>query len=247
MKSFMDLVKTIHRLRFKLDRYERGIAGVWRGFFADASHLWNCASLFKNLTSVFVCITTLNNSEDTEALRKDIKEGRIHRFISFAPNLRILSLEIMNCLSADYEVGSSAISLLDVLGREYVWKRLETFNLNFPPIDVEDLAKFLARHSGTLKSLCLGCVLLNGTWREVLDFLKERLHLTGLELVYLREKLLHGNSGYRSYGSDEQRRMEDYILRGGEPFSPTQIELDEKGWDMKEYWSEEEVGSIDGN
>ncbi|KAL7269132.1 hypothetical protein RUND412_008215 [Rhizina undulata] len=46
MKSFMDLVKTIHCLGFKPDRFGRGGACVWRGFFSNGSDLWNCASLF---------------------------------------------------------------------------------------------------------------------------------------------------------------------------------------------------------
>ncbi|KAL7269131.1 hypothetical protein RUND412_008214 [Rhizina undulata] len=125
----------------------------------------------------------------------------------------------------DHEVGNpaAAISLLDVLGRGHVWKRLEILNLNFP-IDEEGLVEFLAHHARTIKSLSLKhCRLLNGMWREILDFLKERLHLTGLALVDLREMLLPGYRTYTYYGHDALGKMEDYVLRGGEPFPPARM------------------------
>ncbi|KAL7271652.1 hypothetical protein RUND412_005578 [Rhizina undulata] len=243
MKAVMELVNTSHRLGFKLDRFGRCGSGVWCGIFSKGSDLWNCASLFQNLTSVFVCITTMYTWEDAGALKVDVREGRIYKFLSFAPNLRTLSLEIINH-SAYPIAGLNRVQspwiprLLDILGHDYVWKYLHTFYLDFLPIHLEDLVEFLGRHAMTLKCLRLGCdVLLDGTWREALDFLKERLHLTDLQLYYTRE--IRGDGGYGVYNIDAKLKMEDYVLRGGTPFPPTQMELDENGWDMEDYWSDD--------
>ncbi|KAL7272463.1 hypothetical protein RUND412_004736, partial [Rhizina undulata] len=243
MKAVMDLVKTTHRLRFMLDRFERGVSGIWGGFLSEDSDLWNCASLFQNLTSVNVCITTLNTSEDTGALMKEAAEGRIYKFLTFAPNLKTLSLAIIKCcnnyliLPGIHRVEVPRINLLDVLGRGYVWKNLHTVNLDLPPIRLEDLVGFLGRHAMTLKCLRLCCGLLpNGTWREVMDFLKERLHLMDLKLDYIRENRRDAGGVRKVYSVDAERKMIDYILRGGAPFPPTsRMECYENGWDTEAY------------
>ncbi|KAL7274023.1 hypothetical protein RUND412_003094 [Rhizina undulata] len=168
--------------------------------------------------------------EGIEAFKKDAKEGRILTFLSFAPNLRILSLEMTHSVFLDkLEDGSPEIPLLDILSRSYVWKHLHTFKLFFMfpinPIKAEDLLEFLGRHASTLKCLHFDYVELYGTWREVLDFLKEEIHLTGLKLDHVME-IGDDHELLKFYGTNESRRMEDYVLRGGAPFPPTRVGLD---------------------
>ncbi|KAL7275050.1 hypothetical protein RUND412_002016 [Rhizina undulata] len=222
MKSFMDLVNTLNRLEFKLDRFGSRGAELWCGFYSQGSGLWNCASLFQNLTSVSVCITTVDALEDTTALKKDAMEARILKFLSFAPNLRMLSLEMVS-FPRKHEFKDPGIRLLDILGRSYVWKHLHSFCLDFHPIHLGDLTEFLERHARTLKRLRFGFALLHATWRELLDFLKERLHLMGLKLDHPFEICEHGGNKYFDFNAN--RRMEDYVLHGGAPFPPTQMEL----------------------
>ncbi|KAL7267577.1 hypothetical protein RUND412_009831 [Rhizina undulata] len=245
MKVVMDLVNTTHRLGFKLDRFGRRGAGVWREFFTSGSYLHNCASLLQNLTSVYFCITTSprdhDSYEDIEALKKDAKEDQIFKLFSCSPNLRTLSLELNDMVR---RVKFLEIPLLDLLGRGYVWKYLHTFNLKvFTPVNPHDLENILGRHAVTLKCIRLGFPMLpSGTWREIMDFLKERLDLTDLKLDHPREKHRHGGFfpryQYRIYGIEAQRTMENYVLRGGGPFPPTHMELEENRWEMTTFFGE---------
>ncbi|KAL7273877.1 hypothetical protein RUND412_003238 [Rhizina undulata] len=216
-------------LGFKLDKFGSRGAELWSGFFSVDSGLWNCVSLFQNLTSVYIRIAIMPNLEGNEPHKKDVKEGRIFKFFSFAPNLRILSLEMMDSVPSDgLEDGSPEIPLLDILNHSYVWKYLHTFNLNvFPTIKAEDLVEFLGLHARTLKCLQFDYVELCGTWRELLDFFKERLHLTGLKLDHLLEACGDHGELIKFYNTNESHRMEDYVLRGGAPFPPIRIELDD--------------------
>ncbi|KAL7267789.1 hypothetical protein RUND412_009611, partial [Rhizina undulata] len=218
-KAFMDLVDTMNRQRFRLDKFGSHSSQLWHGVFSIGSGLWNCASLFQNLTSVYICITITFNLEDTKVLKKDAKEGRIFKFLSFALNLRILSFDMTDSLSFpldEIEDGRPEISLLDILSRSYVCKRLHTFKLiKFPinPIKAEDLLAFLGRHARTLKCLHFDDIELYGTCREVLEFLKEEIHLTGLKLDHVAE--IHDDHELLEfYGTNERRRMEDYVLHG---------------------------------
>ncbi|KAL7272864.1 hypothetical protein RUND412_004312 [Rhizina undulata] len=182
-KAVMDLINTTHRLGFKLDRFGMDGPGVWCGFFSKTSGLWNCASLFQNLTSVYVCITSrLNTFDDIRAIKIYAKKGQLYQFISFAPNLRMLYLCIDESLFQNHEVEvNPEIYFLDILSHDYVWQHLHTFCLEFPNVNLEDLVEFLGRHARTLKCLLLWCTPVNGTWRKVMDCLKERLHLTDLD------------------------------------------------------------------
>ncbi|KAL7272863.1 hypothetical protein RUND412_004310 [Rhizina undulata] len=182
-KAIMDLVNTTHRLEFKLNQFGTDEYGIWCEFFSKGSDVWNCASLFQNLTYIHVCITTaLNNLDDIGAIKIYAKKGQLYQFISFAPNLRMLSLCIDKDLFQNHEVEvNPEISLLDILSHDYVWQHLHTFYLEFPNVNSEDLVEFLGRHARTLKCLLLWCTPVNGTWRKVMDCLKERLHLTDLD------------------------------------------------------------------
>ncbi|KAL7273242.1 hypothetical protein RUND412_003927 [Rhizina undulata] len=172
MKAFTDLVITMSRLKFKLDRFEGRSGWLCRGFFSNSSGLWSYASLFQNLTRAYIRFTTLYNSKGRKAFKKDAKEGQIFKFLSLAPDLRMLSLEI------ESDGRLKEFPLLDILSRGYVWKHLHTFNLStFCAVKAEDLVEFLGRYARILKCLYFSFELY-GTWREVLDFVKERLHLT---------------------------------------------------------------------
>ncbi|KAL7268731.1 hypothetical protein RUND412_008632 [Rhizina undulata] len=223
LKAFIDLIKLLHRLKFKLDKFGGHDTGVLRGFFSDCSGLWNCGSLFQNLTSVYFGFTIMNVSEDTKAFEEDAKEGRMFKFLSLAPHLRILSLEMeYNLLSDDdSELIDPDISILDILGRGYIWKYLHTVYLSFPRIQLEDLVEFLGRHSTNLKFLHFGLHRLGCSWMEVLDFLKERLHLTGLKIDSASE--IRGDGEVKYYEFNSNRRMEDYVLRGVVPFSLSEM------------------------
>ncbi|KAL7268019.1 hypothetical protein RUND412_009371 [Rhizina undulata] len=240
-KAIMDLVNTTHRLEFNLDRFGRGHnAGLWCRFFSKGSDLWNCASLFQNLTFIDVRNTSaLNTLGDIGAIKKYAKEGLFFKFLSFLPNLRILSLWIDYGIFEGYEDEIiPAISLLNILGHGHTWKYLQQFHLNFPHINAEGLVEFLWRHARTLKFLRLWCTPLNDTWREILDCLKERLDLIDLDLDYAGKRVVDCFGGQREWdlSFDDQARMKDYVLRGGTPFPPTQMEFDKPGTDMQDFF-----------
>ncbi|KAL7272866.1 hypothetical protein RUND412_004314 [Rhizina undulata] len=219
-KAFLDLVKTLHCLRFKLDRFGGSGASLWRGFFSNDSVLWNSASLFQNLTCVYVCITTLQNVKDTRALHKDAKDGRMFKFLSFAPNLRMLSFEMRS-----YEF--KEFPLFDILSRDYLWKHLHTFKLNIiHTINTEDLVEFLGRYARTLKFLSFGSgSTLNGEWWKVIYLLRQRLHLTGFEV---EDPVAVSGDGEITtcYGTIEGHMIADYVLRRVAPFPNMPLALD---------------------
>ncbi|KAL7276247.1 ssDNA endonuclease and repair protein rad10 [Rhizina undulata] len=216
LKAVIDLVITLHRQGCKLDRFERGYTGIWCEIYSKSSGLWNCASLFQDLTSLHICISTSANTiEDTTAIKQYAKEGRLYQFISFAPNLRKLSLEINGYLFPDSAIENPEISLRDMLGHRYVWERLHTFTLKFPQIDSEDLVEFLGHHAKTLKYLqFIRCSLLNGTWREMMDCLKGRINLTDFNLDSASQIVVDVNGRRREcvVWREEEDEINDYVL-----------------------------------
>ncbi|KAL7276576.1 hypothetical protein RUND412_000418 [Rhizina undulata] len=246
LKTTLDLIITSHRLGIKLDSFDFIIAAGWLrlGIFYNNSELWGCASLFKNLTclSVFIMTMELDSSIDLEGMENMFKKGHLHKFLALAPNLRKLALVIEGFHPEELFFSPSTgfkkpvFSLLDVLGRSHVWNRLHSFHLQFTSMILEELVKFLGRHAETLRCLSLQSpVLLVGTWRELLDFLKERLHITDFEIESPCEDLGDEMDHSRVYNADAQRRMENYVLRGGAPFPPTKQELEESGWDISTF------------
>ncbi|KAL7276577.1 hypothetical protein RUND412_000419 [Rhizina undulata] len=256
LKTTMDLINTTHRLGYNLDRFEFNISRYWlrSGIFYNDSKLWGCAALFENLTCLLVCITTLESYENDADFMETAKEGQFSKFLSFAPNLKELSLEVESRVVPSLFTGpdfkSPSIFLLDVLGRDNVWKHLHTFHLKFPSMVLAEIVEFLGRHARTLTCLHLEIhMVLNGTWRELLDFLNERLHLTDFEILLPFEIRIDERPHLRRYKFDAQRRMKNYVLNEGAPFPPTKQELEENGWDMRmflDYWEDESEEEEEG-
>ncbi|KAL7276575.1 hypothetical protein RUND412_000417 [Rhizina undulata] len=247
LKATMDLINTSYRQGIKLDTFDFSIACSWLrlGVLDDESELWARATLFENLTCLSVYITTLDLYEYIDEIKKAAKGGQLHKFLTFAPKLRELKLAILSLqkgfeklvIFSGPDLQSPAISLLDILGRDHVWKHLRSFALCFPAIALEDLLNFLGRHADTLKALHFqSCLLWNSTWRELLDFLNERLSITEFIVVAPCEVRLEDDEGteivIRVYNGNAQMRMQDYVLKGGKPFPPTEQELEESGGDV---------------
>ncbi|KAL7268641.1 hypothetical protein RUND412_008727 [Rhizina undulata] len=126
-------------------------------FFADSSGvLRNCAPLIEKLTSLSLYLdgTYQCLSFNTLALHLEntIRWRRLHKFLSLAKNLRCLSLKIDRL---DFDDDERQLSLLDIFGNTYIWKNLQILHFRIPEaiIDVQDLVKFLRRHSGTLDTV----------------------------------------------------------------------------------------------
>ncbi|KAL7273450.1 hypothetical protein RUND412_003683 [Rhizina undulata] len=237
-KTSISIMKTLHRLGCKLESLNFGIACFWPQDkkFQSGSDLWDCASLLENLTSLTVCVSKPSDVADLESIEEMSKGGTPHQFLSFAPHLKNLSLQVESAeesvkelkLFAGSDFKSPVISLLDILGHSQVWENLRTFNLRFPCIIMEELVKFLGNHGSTLDCLHLESpMLVNGTWRELLDFLKECLDIMDLVITSPCDILLDGDPQFRRYNVDAQLRMQDYVLHGGAPFPPTKQELEE--------------------
>ncbi|KAL7270301.1 hypothetical protein RUND412_007000 [Rhizina undulata] len=216
------------------------INSIWRGIFREDSEIfWNSAQrLFQNLTSLSIYFATDASNSDIKALHDDANEDRIFKFLSLAPKLRKLALGL------DWqarELHEDVLPLLKIFGESYVWKNLETFLFNGRPMKGEELMHFLARHAATLKTFGLYIPRLRtGTWRDVLDFIKEhpRLCLEQLILLFPSEELADGR--FRRYGpGDDSDRMNDYVLRNGPPFPFTDAELEERG--LQRYYDGENL------
>ncbi|KAL7269812.1 hypothetical protein RUND412_007503 [Rhizina undulata] len=216
----INLINTTHCLGLKLDRLDFRIPCCWLrgrlGIFHSNSELWHCAPLLESLTSLTICIAEPVFVDDVEAIKIMLKEETLCKFLSFTPNLRKLSLEVES---------------IEENGEKHIL--LTGSDFKFPLISILDI---LRRHGNTLDCLYLQSpTLLNGTWRELLDFLKQRLNITDLVIMSPWEILLDGDPRFRSYNSGAQLRMQDYVLHGDSPFPPTEQELEENGWDMSTY------------
>ncbi|KAL7274922.1 hypothetical protein RUND412_002144 [Rhizina undulata] len=244
LKASTDLISIMQRLQLKLDSFEFRIASSWLrlGVFDNNSELWGYASLFRNVTCLSVCISTPDLLDDLEGIEKVSKEGQLHKFLSIAPNLRKLSFAI-ECEKIEKYLRLSisafrkrVFPLLDILGRDHVWKYLHTVSLKLPCMRLEEIVGFLGRHESTLDCLHLKSpILLNGTWRELLDFLREKLHLKDFKIVSPGEIILGEEPELMSYKVGAQLKMKNYVLYEGVPFHPMKQELEENGLDMSEY------------
>jgi hypothetical protein len=92
-----------------------------------------------------------------------------------------------------------SISLEDVF-HNVKWKNLVAFGIQGWSLEGAEITKFAGRHSSKLKGLRLRSVLLKdgSRWKDVLYFLKEKLHLSWVSLRKI---------GYESHFLEKQSRM----------------------------------------
>ncbi|KAL7265910.1 hypothetical protein RUND412_011559 [Rhizina undulata] len=249
VKSTMDLINTSHCLGYTLKSFEFNISGHWlrEGIFHNNSKLWGCASLFKNLTCLSVSITTLDSHENDSDFLEMAKAGKLSKFLSFAPLLKKQSLAVESCIVPSLFTGvyfkTLRILLLDILGRGNNWEYLHTFHLKFPAVLLKEIVDFLGHHAVTVKCLHLDTpLILNGTWRELLEFLKERLHITDFEIAFPCDIRFDKPppSILRSFNEEAKSRIKYFVLHQGASFPPTKQELEENGWDIEMYYDSEE-------
>ncbi|KAL7267964.1 hypothetical protein RUND412_009433 [Rhizina undulata] len=181
-----------------------------------------------NLTSLTFLLyepEEFGNYVDARGFKKMFEEGRLQNFLSSATNLQYLSLGLglSNSLDLIY-----SFSLLDIFGHTRIWKYLRTFDfISFnTPINVMDLANLLRSHSETLETLSLNLeTIFGGTCRELLDILKEKLHLTKFDISFNQKRFLNDEKPYFDKLWDQ---TEAYVLHGGPGFPPTEMELEEE-------------------
>ncbi|KAL7271255.1 hypothetical protein RUND412_006000 [Rhizina undulata] len=198
-KHILDLIYVSYRVGLRPDVLGSSITGeslvLWPGFFSDHSSeiLQNCAPLIENLTSLSLTLDKniqfgRNQEEEVGNVMNLFRKGLLYKFLSLTINLRFLSLRLCPVKSLD---NTYIFSLLDVFGHTRIWKHLHT--LDFSPdnaIELKDLVVFLRCHSKTLKALSLTSItIFGGTCRDLLDFLKDQLHLTKFELSFCYERL----------------------------------------------------------
>ncbi|KAL7272898.1 hypothetical protein RUND412_004269 [Rhizina undulata] len=225
---FKELMAAASRAQTRLDKLS--ITPLWRGIFAEGTEfLLNSELLFQNLTSLSMFFYRNGNQVDFDALQKDVKEGRIFKFLSSALKLRFLAVGI-HCHPCLRISSVYAMPLHEIFGENYVWKYLETFPFNGRQMHGEDLTHFFARHASTLKTFGLyHPYLRRGTWRGFLDFIKGHPELCLEKLILLdpAEGLARGR--WRFYCQERERnRMNGYVLRGGPPYPPTEEELEQQ-------------------
>ncbi|KAL7275301.1 hypothetical protein RUND412_001761 [Rhizina undulata] len=155
LHKFLSSAKNLRFLSPRtLDTLSLHVYSLPRGACKD-----HCAPFIENLTSLSLYLDgpyKSNPYTPVEDLEKAIKGGRVHTFLSSAPNLRFLSLTVNYCdifITDEHR----PLPLLDIFGNTCVWKYLHTlhFGTSTTIIDVEDLTDVLRRHSGTLDSLSL--------------------------------------------------------------------------------------------
>ncbi|KAL7271464.1 hypothetical protein RUND412_005775 [Rhizina undulata] len=231
MRNFEDLMNAAALANTKLQTLTT--YWLWRDVFTENAQVLSRAQLFQNITSLSIYFGTNFTAGQDAAMREDANQGKIFRFLSSAPKLKTLALglewESIGFFESRALLKCAMVPLRKIFGEDYVWRNLETFPFNSTPIHREELMDLLARHAATLKTVgLLSPHLRMGTWRGVLDFVKEKqeLRLEKIILIDASEELSNGKLKYYSADSDN-RRMSDYALHGGPPFPLTQAELEE--------------------
>ncbi|KAL7266881.1 hypothetical protein RUND412_010555 [Rhizina undulata] len=225
---FKELMAAASQANIRLDKLST--YPMWHRVFTDNFEVLWCTPLFQNLTSLSVFFCTNMTAADYGAMNEDVYEGRIFKFLSSAPRLRRLGLGLQwrprKYLGAFLE--RPILPLLKILGDNHVWNYLETFFFHGPPINAEDLMNFFARHVTTLKTFgLLQPHLATGTWRGVLDFIKEEPNLCLENFILIGPSESSSQGEERCYYEEhEKARMADYVLRGGPPFPLTEAELE---------------------
>ncbi|KAL7272247.1 hypothetical protein RUND412_004956 [Rhizina undulata] len=233
INSFYELLAGASQAQIRLDKLT--INTIWRGILADeVKAVWKHTPLFQNLTSLTVFFCTTGSQFDHECLRDDVREGRIFKFLSSAPKLKKLSLGLDWYEDFSFvEQDVYPISLAKLFGDNFVWKHLESFYFNSGTgsMNAEELMHFWARHSATLKTFGLfNPHLETGTWREVFDYIKEQPKLCLENIVILKpSEDTEGGRGRTYRRNNYRKKINEYVLRGGPPFPPTEAELEEQG------------------
>ncbi|KAL7275117.1 hypothetical protein RUND412_001957 [Rhizina undulata] len=94
------------------------------------------------------------------------------------------------------------------------------------PTKVGDLVNFLSCYSETLEALALKLRrLFGGTCRDLLDFIREQLHLKKFKPKVYKDN--ERSNEIWHYCDNDLDRMIAYVLHGGPAFPPTEMELAE--------------------
>ncbi|KAL7272248.1 hypothetical protein RUND412_004957 [Rhizina undulata] len=233
--AFKELLADLSQAQTRLDKLT--MHSICCGILTDEvdGAVWKYTPLFQNLTSLTVFFCTFESGYD---LWDDVYGGRIFKFLSSAPKLKKLSLGLD--WQEDTFEDVCPIPLAKLFGRNYVWEHLEAFYFNGGEgcMNAKELMHFWARHSPTLKTFGLYYPQLKtGTWREVFDCIKEKPGLC-LENIIILEPLEDSECFRRIYRrGDYRKKINEYVIRGGPPFPPTEAELEELGLD--DYYEEE--------
>ncbi|KAL7269537.1 hypothetical protein RUND412_007804 [Rhizina undulata] len=196
-KAFYELLAGASQAQTKLDKTT--IHSIWRGILRD------------------------------EVNTDDADEGRIFNFLPSAPKLKKLSvgLDWENLQDFVFVVRTHVVPLAKIFGDNFVWAHY--FNHDYGSIHAEELKPFWARHSTTLKIFGLYRPHLEtGTWRDVFGFIKEQPGLC-LENIVIHEPSENSESGRSRIYSHRyySKKINEYVLRGGPPFPPTEAESKE--------------------
>lgn len=142
-----------------------------------------------------------------------ILDNPLFRVLSQATHLRELHL-----LLNHYEEDPKGVFPL-VLGTDHVWKHLTELNLQNAALHFRGLVEFLDRHKSTLRNIIFhGLSLVDGSWMEVMTFMKDNLKLLSLDVFYLEDP-----NGVDICYSDDfslvpslEDALVDYVLHGTE-------------------------------
>lgn len=137
-----------------------------------------------------------------------ILENSLFDVLSPARALEELTVEFSACPMA----GRGGALFTNIFGTQHVWPMLQDVNLGAIDLPYEELLAFLERHKATLRGFSVTCCdLMNGSWCDIMIFLKANLTLERLELD---DTLV--DERRRVYSSGDAEMMVDYVLHGGE-------------------------------
>lgn len=128
--------------------------------------------------------------------------------LSPAIELEELTIEFSSCPSA----GRGGELFTKIFGTQHRWLMLREVNLGAIDLPYEELLAFLNRHKATLRGFTTSCCdLVNGSWLDVMVFLKDNMMLKRLELD---DSL--ADEFRKDYSSKDVEMMVNYVLYGGE-------------------------------
>ncbi|KAK1753801.1 hypothetical protein QBC47DRAFT_48165 [Echria macrotheca] len=160
-------------------------------------------------------LSTGNPPFQRREVRGMIKPGLLRDFLSALPNLEALTLRADYYAVMDGHQSSVAIeptypwSLNDIVPTGIVWPHLRRFGLATCECSGEELLDFILRHRDTLRSLDLGYIKLDTSWRPFLHAIRDKMRGRLKEAWiwgHMRGPIVDGENEYCKLGKPKWSR-----------------------------------------
>lgn len=192
--SFKILFSAAARSKCCVDRLSLDVHRAWCE--TDFPHRKMDNDFCLKTEQVFLNVKAFDLSVTENLFTNDL-DGMVRSFLSLTKNLEALYL----CCDSDLEDKVKSFGRAIELLRS---DRLQYADLNGGVCAQADLVSFLNRHKGTLRELDLHHLTLEGSWQEVIIWIRDTCSLDDLSMRWLYE---HDKDGQEVEWTDGSRRL----------------------------------------